>query len=165
MNGLGSVSVSPLKHGVVDLAAIFFIIGGVVSLVLTLLTIPVSSVYPFTVPLNSFSMTFVAVLAIGLVCSLGAIHCYSLTAKRMLSEAGIRGIIFGALLLIFSLGVFGNASVSSVSFSNSTTLLTSLSAALITIAGVVCFALRHTNISNSGIARQHMITQTAYNNT
>ena len=153
-------SVSPLKHGVVDLAAIFFIIGGVVSLVLTLLTIPISSLYPFTIPLN-FSTTFVAVLAISLVCSLGAIHCYSLTAKRMLSEAGMRGIIFGALLLIFSLGVVSNASVS---VSNSTALLTSLSAVLIIIAGIVCFALRHTNISASGIARQHMISQPAYNN-
>jgi hypothetical protein len=153
-------SVSPLKHGVVDLAAIFFIIGGVVGLVLTLLTIPISSLYPFTIPLN-FSTTFVAVLAISLVCSFGAIHCYSLTAKRMLSEAGMRGIIFGALLLIFSLGVVSNASVS---VSNSTALLTSLSAGLIIIAGIVCFALRHTNISASGIARQHVISQPAYNN-
>lgn len=154
-------TVSPLKHGVVDLAAIFFIIGGVVSLVLALLTIPISSVYPFALPLNNFSMTFVAVLAISLICSLGAIHCYSLTAKRMLSEAGMRGLIFGALLLIFSLGVVGNASVS---VSNTTSLLTSLSAVLIIIAGIVCFALRHTNISASGIARQHMISQPAYNN-
>ena len=153
-------TVSPLKHGVVDLAAIFFIIGGVVTLVLTLLTIPISNLYPFTIPLN-FSTTFVAVLVVSLVCSLGAIHCYSLTAKRMLSEAGMRGIIFGALLLIFSLGVVSNASVS---VSNSTTLLTSLSAILIIIAGIVCFALRHTNISASGIARQHMISQPAYNN-
>ena len=153
-------TVSPLKHGVVDLAAIFFIIGGVVTLVLTLLTIPISSLYPFTIPLN-FSTTFVAVLVISLVCSLGAIHCYSLTAKRMLSEAGMRGLIFGALLLIFSLGVVSNASVS---VSNSTALLTSLSAILIIIAGIVCFALRHTNISASGIARQHMISQPAYNN-
>jgi len=154
-------TVSPLKHGVVDLAAIFFIIGGVVSLVLAVLSIPISSVYPFTLPLNSFNMTFVAILAISLICSLGAIHCYSLTAKRMLSEAGIRGIIFGALLLIFSLGLVGNSGVSA---SNSTTLLTSLSAVLIIIAGIVCFALRHTNISASGIARQHMISQPAYNN-
>ena len=74
-------TVSPLKHGVVDLAAIFFIIGGVVTLVLTLLTIPISSLYPFTIPMN-FSTTFVAVLVISLVCSLGAIHCYSLTTSE-----------------------------------------------------------------------------------
>jgi hypothetical protein len=52
----------------------------------------------------------------------------------------------------------------SVSVSNSTALLTSLSAGLIIIAGIVCFALRHTNISASGIARQHVISQPAYNN-
>ena len=150
-------TVSPLKHGVVDLAAILFVIGGVVSLVMALLTIPISSVYPFTIPLN-FSTTFIAVLAITLICSLGAIHCYSLTAKRMLSEAGVRGIIFGALLLIFSFGVVGNTGES-----NTTELLTSVSAILIIIAGIVCFALRHTNISASGIARQHMISQPQYN--
>ncbi len=146
-------SVSPLKHGVVDMAAISFIVGGVVSLVLSLLTIPISSLYPFTIPLN-FSTTFVAVLAISLVCSLGAIRCYSLTSKRMLSEAGVRGIIFGTLLFIFSFGIVGNPSGS-----NTTTLLTSLSAIVIIIAGVVCFALRHTNISASGIARQRSIPQ------
>ena len=149
--------ISPLKYGVVDLAAILFIVGGVVSLVLSLLTIPISSLYPFTLPLN-FSTTFVALLAISLVCSLGAIHCYSLTTKRMLSEAGVRGIIFGALLLIFSLGVAGN-----ISGSSTTTELTSLSAILIIIAGIVCFALRHTNISASSITRQHLISQPAYN--
>lgn len=150
-------SVSPLKYGVVDLAAILFIIGGVVGLVLSLLTIPISSVYPFTIPFN-FSTTFLAVLAISIVCSLGAIHCYSLTTKRLLSEAGVRGVIFGALLLIFSLGVVGGTIGSST-----TTVLISLSAILIIIGGVVCFALRHTNISTSSIARQRLISQPAYN--
>ncbi len=150
-------SISPLKHGVVDLSAILFVVGGVVSLVLSLLTIPISSVYPFTIPLN-FSTTFVAVLLISLVCSLGAIHCYSLTTRRMLSEAGVRGIIFGALLLIFSLGVVGDTVGS-----NTSTLLTSLSAILIIMAGIVCFALRHTNISTSSIARQRLVSQPAYN--
>jgi len=151
MNG-----VSPLKHGFVDLAAILFVIGGVVSLVMSILTIPVASVYPFAMPTN-FSTVFLVVLGISLVCSLGAIHCYSLTTKRMLSEAGMRGIVFGALLLIFSLGLIGG-----FGGSNTTNSLTTLSSVLILIAGIVCFALRHTNVSASGIARQHLISQPSY---
>ena len=126
MNG-----VSPLKHGFVDMAAVLFVIGGVVSIVMSLLTIPIS-LYPVSLP-SSFSTVFIVVLAISLICSLGAIHCYSLTTQRLLSEAGIRGTIFGALLLIFSLGLVG-------SFRDSNTVLTSLSAILIIAGGVICFA-------------------------
>jgi hypothetical protein len=146
---------SPLKHGFVDLAAIMFVIGGVVSLIMNLLTIPIQSVYPtFTLP-STLSTSFLVVLGISLICSLGAIHCFSLTTRRMLSEAGIRGIVFGALLLIFSLGLVG----SSFRESNTSTLLTTLSAVLILLAGGICFALRHTSVSASAIARQHAIVQ------
>jgi len=150
MNG-----VSPLKHGFVDMAAVLFVIGGVVSLVMNLLTVPVS-LYPLSLP-SSFSTVFIVVLTITLICSLGAIHCYSLTTQRLLSESGIRGTIFGALLLIFSLGLVG-----SFRDFNTTTLLTSLSAILILAAGVICFALRHTNVSASAIAHQHIISQPSY---
>jgi hypothetical protein len=145
--------VSPLKHGIVDMAAVLFVIGGVVSLVMNLLTIPIS-LYPVSLP-SSFSTVFIVVLAISLICSLGAIHCYSLTTQRLLSEAGIRGTIFGALLLIFSLGLVG-------SFRDSNTVLTSLGAILILAGGVICFALRHTNVSASAIAHQHIISQPSY---
>jgi len=147
-------NVSPLKQGFVDLAAILFVIGGVVSLVMNLLTIPIANLYPITLP-TSFSTVFIAFFAIILICSLGAIHCYSLTTKRLLSEAGVRGIIFGALLLIFSLEIVGGFTAAGTS-----TLLTALSAVLILIAGGVCFSLRHTNVSASGIAyQQRMINQ------
>ena len=145
-----------MKHGFVDMAAVLFVIGGVVSLVMNLLTIPITSLYPVTLPSN-FSTVFIVVLAISLICSFGAIHCYSLTTQRLLSEAGIRGTIFGALLLIFSLGLVG-----SFRDSNTTTVLTSVSAILILAAGVICFALRHTNVSASAIAHQHIISQPSY---
>ncbi len=147
---------SPVKHGFVDLAAVLFVIGGVVSLIMTLLTVPIGSIYPFTLP-QTVGMTFIVVTAIILICALGAIHCYSLTMKRMLSEAGIRGLIFGALLLIFSLGLVG-----SLRESNTSTLLTAVSAVLILFAGAICFALRHTTVSASPIARQHAIAQPAF---
>jgi hypothetical protein len=150
-------AVSPLKHGFVDLAAVLFVIGGVVSLIMNVLTIPITSIYPFTMPTN-LSTNFLVVLGISLVCSLGAIHCYSLATRRLLSEAGIRGVIFGALLLIFSLGLAG----SSFREYNTSTLLTSVSAVLILIGGIICFALRHTLVSASAIAREQTIAQPSY---
>jgi len=146
---------SPLKHGFVDLAAILFVIGGVVSLAMTVLSIPIGSIYPFSIP--PLTVTEVVILGVSLVCSLGALHCFSLASKRMLSEAGVRGVIFGALLLIFSFGVAG-----SLRGSDTSTLLTEVSAVLIMIAGVVCFCLRHTAVSASPIARQHAIAQPVY---
>jgi hypothetical protein len=150
MNG-----VSPWKNGFVDLAAILFVIGGVVSLIITILMIPITSIYPFVMP-TSFSTTFLIVLAIGLVCSLGAIYCYSLAIKRMLSEAGMRGIIFGALLLIFSLGLFGT-----LKGSPAQSLLTTVSALLILTAGAICFVMRHTVVSASSILHRQPISQRA----
>lgn len=148
--------VSLLKHGMVDIAAVLFVIGGVVTLVMNILMIPVVNIYPLIVQ-ATVSMVFLVILGVSLICSLGAIHCYSLTTKRMLSEAGIRGIVFGALLLIFSIGLVG-----SFRGSDSSTMLTALSSVLILIAGITCFALRHTNISASAIARQRVIAQQSY---
>jgi len=151
---------SPLKHGFVDLAAILFVIGGIVSLAMTILTIPISSIYPLNLP-TSFTASFIVVLAVELICSIGALHCAQLATRRLLSEAGIRGIIFGALLLIFSLGIAGATAVS-VGASGSGTTLTVISSILILIAGIICFALRHTSVSASPIAREHAIAQPAF---
>lgn len=148
--------VSPLKHGLVDMAAVLFVIGGVVGLVMNILMIPIVSIYPLIVP-TTVSMVFLVILGVSLICSLGAIHCYSLAAKRMLSEAGIRGIVFGALLLIFSMGLVGG-----FRGSDSSTTLTALGSVLMLIAGIICFALRHTNVSASAIARQRVIAQQSY---
>ena len=144
---------SPLKHGFVDLAAVLFAIGGVVSLAMTILALPINISNPLSI-LTGLTSTSIVVLGVSLICSLGAIHCFSLASKRMLSEAGVRGLVFGALLLIFSFGVVGTADTG--------TLLTAISAILILIAGTVCFALRHTAVSASSIARQHALAQPVY---
>ncbi|HKM51686.1 MAG TPA: hypothetical protein VJZ75_10960 [Candidatus Bathyarchaeia archaeon] len=145
-----------MKHEFVDMSAVLFMIGGVVSLVMNILMIPIVSIYPLVVA-TTLSLVFLVVFGLSLVCSLGAIHCYSLTSKRLLSEAAIRGIVFGALLLILSLGLVG-----SFRRSDSTTMLTGLSSVLILVAGIICFALRHTNVSTSSIARQRVIAQPSY---
>jgi hypothetical protein len=93
-----------LKTGFLDMAAALFVIGGVISLVVSILAIPIASIYPFTLP-NSFSFVFAVVLVVSLICSFGAIHCYTLASRRLLSQAGMRGVIFGAILLTLSLSL------------------------------------------------------------
>jgi len=154
---------SPLKHGFVDIAAILFVVGGVVSLAMTILALPINISNPLST-LTGLTTTSIVVLGVSLICSLGAIHCFSLASKRMLSEAGVRGLVFGALLLIFSFGFAGSVNESGTAglAPGTGTLLTALSAILILIAGIVCFSLRHTAVSASPIARQHAIAQPAY---
>lgn len=117
-----------------DLAAALFVIGGVIGLVTSLLTIPISNLYPFELG-DSFGFAYVVVLVVGVVCSMGAIHCYSLATKRQLVPAGTRGIIFGAILLAITLGLVGR-------IRELNSQLGVGSAILILIAGVICFILR-----------------------
>ena len=122
-----------LKNGFLDLAAAFFVIGGVISLIVSILALPIFSIYPFI--LVPFGLVFAVLFVVGLVCSLVAIHCYSLTTKRLLSQAGMRGVIAGAILLTLSLGLIGMTH-------ELTTEIGTVSAILILIAGAVCFVLR-----------------------
>jgi uncharacterized membrane protein len=123
-----------VKAGFLDLATALFVIGGVIGLVTSLLTIPISNLYPFELG-DSFGFAYVVVLVVGVVCSLGAIHCYSLATKRQLVPAGTRGIIFGAILLAITLGLVGR-------IRELNSQLGVGSAILILIAGVICFILR-----------------------
>jgi hypothetical protein len=124
---------SVVKTGFLDLAAAFFVIGGVISLIVSVLALPIFSVYPFI--LVPFGLVFAVVFVVGLICSLVAIHCYSLTTRRLLSQAGMRGIISGAILLTLSLGLIGMTH-------ELTTQIGAVSAIMILIAGAVCFVLR-----------------------
>jgi len=140
-----------LQSSFIDLAAILFVVGGVASLVMSLLTIPLVSA-GLTV---AFSTVFLIVLAISLICSLGAIHCYTLVTKRMLPDAGVRGIIFGSLLLLFSVGFVGNFSAATNTF------IMEFSSVLVLLGGVTCFVLRHIVLSSSPTSRQQPIPQSA----
>jgi hypothetical protein len=104
----------------------------------------------------TFITVFLVVLAISLICSLGSIHCYTLATKGLLSEAGMRGMIFGALLLIFSLGFVVNFRAVT-----STTMLAQASALLVLIGGVTCFILRHLVPSSSALMHQESIAHPA----
>lgn len=124
---------STFKNGFLDLAGALFVIGGVISLIISVLALPIFSIYPFIV--LSFGFVFAVVFVVGLICSLIAIHCYSLTIKRLLSQAGTRGIICGAILLTLSLGLIG---VTRELYAE----LGAVSAIIILIAGAICFVLR-----------------------
>jgi hypothetical protein len=130
----GILSSTPvLKNGFLDLAAAFFVIGGVISLIVSILALPIFSIYPFVVV--SFGFVFAVVFVVGLICSLVAIYCYTLTAKRLLPQAGTRGMISGAILLTLSLGLIGMTH-------ELTTQIGTVSAIIILIAGTICFVLR-----------------------
>jgi len=122
-----------LKNGFLDLAAALFVIGGVISLIVSILALPIFSIYPLI--LVPFGLDFAVLFIVGLVCSLVAVHCYNLTTKRSLSQAGMRGVISGAILLTLSLGLIGMTH-------ELTTQIGAVSAIMILIAGAVCFVLR-----------------------
>ena len=128
MNGSNS-----LKTAFIDIAAALFVIGGVVSLVVSMVAAPIYSLYPFQ--LQFFSFLLAVVLIVGVICSIGAIYCFTFTSKRMLHEAGMRGIIFGAILLAFAVGLVGETPGPNIG-------LGTASAILILIAGAICFVLR-----------------------
>ena len=119
------------KRALIDLVAAFFIIGGVVSLISIIMMIPISTIYPFRLS-STISFTLVIVLIVGLICSIEAFECYSFVSKRLLSRAGMRGIIIGAILL--SIGLMENQ--------GGKTQFVSGSAILILIAGVICYIYR-----------------------
>jgi hypothetical protein len=122
-----------LKTVFIDIAAALFVIGGVVSLVVNMVAAPIFSLYPFQ--LQFFSFVLAVVLIVGVICSLGAIHCFTLASKRMLHDAGMRGIIFGAILLALSVGLVGTNRDLNAG-------LGTASAIVILIAGAISFVLR-----------------------
>ena len=138
MNGSGS-----LKTAFVDIAAALFVIGGVVSLVVNMVAAPIYSLYPFQ--LQFFSFVLAVVLIVSVICSLGAIHCFTFTSKRLLHEAGMRGIIFGAILLAFSVGLGETSQALN-------TGLGTAGAILILIAGSICFVLRESVLPRAPIS-------------
>jgi hypothetical protein len=139
---------SSLKTVFIDIAAALFVTGGVVSLVVSMVAAPIYSLYPFQ--LQFFSFVLAVVLIVGVICSLGAIHCFTLASKRMLHEAGMRGIIFGAILLAFSVGLVGTDRALN-------TGLGTASAILVLIAGAISFVLRGSVLPRSPMVMREQI--------
>ncbi len=124
------------KRTLLDLAAAFFLIGGVVALASTIVMIPIATVYPFT--LRAVTFVTLVVLVVGIICAVEALECYSFASKRLLLKAGMRGIIVGAILLSLSVGLIGIQDVR--------TQLVAGSAILMIIGGVICYIYREPTI-------------------
>ena len=137
-----------MKTGFIDIAAALFVIGGVVSLVVSLVAVPIYSLYPFQ--MQFFSFVFAVVLIVGVICALGSIHCFTLASKRLVREAGMRGIIFGAILLAFSVGLVGTNQGPS-------TGLGTASSILILIAGAISYVLRDSVLPRAPISMREQI--------
>ncbi len=119
------------KRALLDLSAAFFLIGGVIALIAVIPMIPISTIYPFKLN-TSISFVLLIILIAGIICAIEAFECYSFASKRLLSAAGVRGIIIGAILL--SLGLIGYPNVGIQMITGS--------AILILIAGVICHIYR-----------------------
>lgn len=145
---VNALSKSSLKTGFIDIAAALFVIGGVVSLVVSLVAIPIYSLYPFQ--MQFFSFVLAVVVIVGVICSLGAIHCFTLATKRLLHDAGMRGIIFGAILLAFSVGLGGTNR-------DLNTSLGTASAILILIAGAISYVLRDSVLPRAPMSMREQI--------
>jgi hypothetical protein len=119
------------KRALLDLSIAFFLIGGVVSLISVLTMIPISTIYPFRLK-PSISFTLIIELVVGLICAIEAFECYRFASRHMLSKAGIRGIVVGAILL--SIGLLEGRDLR--------TQMLIASAILILLGGVISYIYR-----------------------
>jgi len=119
------------KRGLLDLAAAFFLIGGVVSLMSVIMMIPINTIYPFRLSAN-IRFALIIILIVGIICAIEAFECYRYTSRRMLIKAGIRGIVTGAILL--SIGLMAGSDLKAQ--------MVSASAILILVGGVINYIYR-----------------------
>ncbi|MCJ7760431.1 hypothetical protein MUP59_04735 [Candidatus Bathyarchaeota archaeon] len=115
------------RKTLLDSASIFFLLGSIVVLVISVLRLPVAQVLPsFRVGTLSYP-DLVAIIA-GIIGAVLGFDCFYMTTKRKLSDAGIRGIVIGAVLLSIA-WVIGLQMIG-------------LGAVLVLVAGVICYIYR-----------------------
>jgi hypothetical protein len=115
------------RKTLLDSASIFFLLGSIVVLVISVLRLPVAQVLPsFRVGTLSYP-DLVAIIA-GIIGAVLGFDCFYMTTKRKLSDAGIRGIVIGAVLLSIA-WVIGLQMIG-------------VGAVLVLVAGVICYIYR-----------------------
>lgn len=115
------------RKTLLDAASIFFLLGSIVVLVISVLRLPVAQVLPsFRVGTLSYP-DLVAIIA-GIIGAVLGFDCFYMTTKRKLSDAGIRGIVIGAVLLSIA-WVIGLQMIG-------------VGAVLVLVAGVICYIYR-----------------------
>lgn len=121
---------------ILDLSAVFFLIGGVVNLIYFISLIPISSIYPFKIIAN-VSFYHLIFLIAGIICSVESFECFSFASKRMTHKAGIRGIIIGAILLSLGTALSSIPTPQIVMIENIGDQIVTGSAILILIGGII----------------------------
>ena len=124
-----------------DLSAIFFLIGGVITLIYFISLIPISSIYPFKI-IAQVSFYHLIFLIVGLICSIESFECFNFASKRMTYKAGIRGIIIGAILLSLGAILRSLPSPQLTMIENMGDQIVTGSAILILIGGIVNYICR-----------------------
>jgi len=116
------------RKTLLDLASIFFLLGSAIVLIIAVLSLPITTVYPTFRLREPLSYTYLAGIIIIIVGAILGFDCFHMTTRRGLASAGVRGIVIGAVLIITSL-ISGPQ-------------ICGVGAVLILIAGVVCYVYR-----------------------
>jgi len=115
------------RKTLLDLAAIFFLLGSAIVLITAILTLPISTVYPLRLrePLPYVSLAATIIAIVGAILGF---DCFNMVTKKKLAGAGVRGLVIGAMLLITA-WMTGSPMVG-------------VGAVLILIASVICYIYR-----------------------
>ncbi len=116
------------RKTLLDLASIFFLLGSTIVLIIAVLSLPITTVYPTFGLREPLQYTYLAGIIIEIVGALLGFDCFHMTSKSRLASAGVRGIVIGVVLIIASL-ISGPQ-------------LVGVGAVLILIAGIICHIYR-----------------------
>lgn len=125
--GRQNVSEKFSRKTLLDLAGVFFLLGSIIVLIISVLSIPISTIYP-TFSLGVISYSYLMAIIIAIIGAILGFDCFYLTTKRNLVSAGVRGIVIGAVLLCVA-WITGAQMVGAGSI-------------LILIAGIICYIYR-----------------------
>lgn len=86
------------RKTLLDLAAIFFLLGSAIVLITAILGVPIATVYPLRLrePLPYISLAATIIEIVGAILGF---DCFHMTTKKKLASAGVRGLVIGAILL------------------------------------------------------------------
>jgi len=116
------------RKTLLDLASIFFLLGSTIVLIIAVLSLPITTVYPIFRLREPLPYTYLAGVIIEIVGAMLGFDCFHMASKGRLASAGVRGIVIGTVLIIASL-ISGPQ-------------LTGVGAVLILIAGIICHIYR-----------------------
>jgi len=116
------------RKTLLDIAAAFFLLGSVIVLIISILNVPIATVYPTFRLHEPLPYTYLVAIVIGIVGAVLGFDCFNMTSKRNLASAGVRGVVIGAVLLSTAWAIGSQ--------------MVGVGAILILIAGIICYVYR-----------------------